>query len=82
MGGSGALLVTEDGPSFHQDVARGELVNSVGAGDSMVAGFLAGWQEKGDWAWALKLGTAAGGATAFSRALATGAEIQRVLHTL
>lgn len=82
MGGSGALLVTEDGPSFHQDVARGELVNSVGAGDSMVAGFLAGWQEKGDWAWALKLGTAAGGATAFSPALATGAEIQRVLHTL
>jgi 1-phosphofructokinase len=63
-------------------VAKGTVVNSVGAGDSMVAGFLAGYLEKGDYAWALKLGTACGGATAFHSGLAVKDEIMAVLETL
>lgn len=82
MAGDGALLVTEDGQILRQAAAKGKVLNSVGAGDSMVAGFLAGWQSTGDYAHALRLGTAAGGATAFSVALATRQEIDRVLETL
>ena len=82
MAGDGALLVTEDGQILRQAAAKGKVLNSVGAGDSMVAGFLAGWQSTGDYTHALRLGTAAGGATAFSVALATRQEIDRVLETL
>lgn len=82
MAGAGALLVTEDGQCIRQAAARGELVNSVGAGDSMVAGFLAGFQRTGDYRAALRLGAAAGGATAFSAALATRSQVEAVLETL
>lgn len=82
MAGAGALLVTEDGRCIRQAAARGELVNSVGAGDSMVAGFLAGFQRTGDYRAALRLGAAAGGATAFSAALATRSQVEAVLETL
>ena len=66
MAGDGALLITETGETHYQEAAKGTVKNSVGAGDSMVAGFLAGYLQKGDFAHALKLGTASGGATAFS----------------
>lgn len=79
MAGDGALLLDEGGNVHRLEAFRGKVKNSVGAGDSMVAGFLAGWLEKGDWAWALRLGSACGSATAFSDALATRAEIDALL---
>lgn len=66
MAGEGALLLTEDGQSFFRAPNRGTVVNSVGAGDSMVAGFLAGWLMTGQMERALELGTACGSATAFT----------------
>ena len=57
--------MAEDGSIYRQGVARGDGQNSVGAGDSMVAGFIAGYLETGDCRYALKLGTACGGATHF-----------------
>ena len=57
----------------------GTPVNTVGAGDSMVAGFIAGWLERGDYGYAHKLGAAAGSATAFSDTLATEEEIHALL---
>lgn len=78
MAGEGALLLDEKGNARFQQACKGTVRNSVGAGDSMVAGFLAG-MEQGDYAYALRLGTAAGGATAFSDTLATGAEIRALL---
>ncbi len=82
MGGDGAVLVTEAGEVYSIGTAKGQVVDTVGAGDSMVAGFLAGWIETQDPVYALKLGTAAGGATAFTEGLATGEEIRAVLATL
>ena len=66
MAGDGALLVPEDGPVLFRAPNRGQVVNSVGAGDSMVAGFLAGWCITGSMERALELGTACGSATAFT----------------
>lgn len=82
MGGAGAMLVTEDGQVLRQKAAAGTLVNSVGAGDSMVAGFLAGYQRTGSFAEALRMGAAAGGATAFSHQLATRPEVEALLDTI
>ena len=82
MAGRGALLLDERGEAHRIGAARGRLVNSVGAGDSMVAGFLAGYLTKGDYAYALRLGTACGGATAFSPGLAEKNTIEEVLGTL
>lgn len=82
MAGDGALLVTETDEVHKLGVAKGTVKNSVGAGDSMVAGFLAGYLENGDYGHALKLGTAAGGATAFSDGLGTKEEIMRLYGTL
>ena len=70
MAGDGALLCTAEGAVYRAPAAKGTVVNSVGAGDSMVGGFLAGWEKTGDFAEALALGTAAGGATAFSVGIA------------
>lgn len=81
MAGDGALLLDENGKTHICGVCKGTLKNSVGAGDSMVAGFIAGSQE-GDYEYALKLGTAAGGATAFSDGLAQRDEIYRLLEQL
>lgn len=82
MAGDGSILVTEDGEVHQMGVAKGMVKNSVGAGDSMVAGFVAGYIQKGDYVYALKLGTAAGGATAFSDDLATREKIQETLKSL
>ena len=82
MAGDGALLLDEHGVTHRMGVPKGKVLNSVGAGDSMVAGFLAGYLQKGDYDWALKLGTAAGSATAFSLGLATREKIDELLATL
>ena len=81
MGGAGAILVTADG-CYKRGTAKGKVVNTVGAGDSMVAGFLYGYLESGNYEYALKTGTAAGGATAFTVGIATKAEIEAVLNGL
>lgn len=82
MAGDGALLVTKDGQVHKMGVAKGTVRNSVGAGDSMVAGFLAGYLENGDYSHALRLGTAAGGATAFSDGLGTREKIMELYEAL
>ena len=82
MGGKGAVLVDENGKEYYMPAISGKVVNTVGAGDSMVAGFLAGYTQKEDYAYALKLGTAAGGATAFGEGLATRDEIFRLMSQM
>lgn len=82
MAGDGAVLCAEDGKVYFQAAAKGRVINSVGAGDSMVAGFIAGFTEKRDYAYALKLGTAAGAATAFSEELAAKEDIEEILTGL
>lgn len=81
MAGDGAVLLDENGQTHVCGVCRGRVKNSVGAGDSMVAGFIAGC-EKGDYEYALKLGTASGGATAFSEGLAEKEKIFELLDQL
>ena len=81
MAGDGALLLDSDGKIHKCGVCKGTVRNSVGAGDSMLAGFIAGIMN-GDNEYALKLGTAAGGATAFSDGLAERADIERLLAQL
>ncbi len=79
-GSKGAVLVTEDDEVLTADAIRCDAVNTVGAGDSMVAGFLAGYIKTKDYSHALKLGIAAGAATAASPGLATGEEIERIME--
>lgn len=81
MAGDGSLLLDERGGCHRLGVPKGTVRNSVGAGDSMVAGFLAGWLETGDYAYAQRLGAAAGSATAFSEGLATKEQVMALLHT-
>ena len=81
MAGDGAILIDESGNTHRCGVCKGEVRNSVGAGDSMVAGFIAGSLE-GDYEYALRLGTAAGGATAFSDGLASREKIDELLRQL
>ena len=66
MAGDGAILITEDGEIHKGLPPKGEVVNSVGAGDSMVAGFLTGYLNTGDYEKAFKLGIATGSATCIS----------------
>lgn len=85
LAGDGAILVDERGGVHRCGACKGAVKNSVGAGDSMVAGFLAGiFSGSGDenYEYALKLGTAAGGATAFSDELAKKDEILKLLEQL
>ena len=82
MAGDGAMLITEDGERFRVGVPKGTVKNSVGAGDSMVAGFVAGYMKTKDYRTALNMGTAAGSATAFSDDLATGDFINSIYETL
>ena len=82
MGGSGALLLDEDGKTHFMDACSGEVINTVGAGDSMVAGFIAGYEKTGDYAYALKLGSASGSATAFSEGLADKKKIEEILKII
>jgi len=82
MGAAGAILLTEDGEFMSAPTVTGSPVSSVGAGDSMVAGFLAGWIRHGDYKEALLLGTAAGAATAFCEGMAGKEEILGIYGTL
>lgn len=81
-GRDGALLVTENNMIFTRDTILGKVENTVGAGDSMIAGFLAGWLERKDYEYALLLGSAAGIATSFSKKIATKTEIYNILEKL
>lgn len=80
MAGNGSVLLDENGKTHVCGVCKGQVKNSVGAGDSMVAGFIAGCEK--DYEYALKLGTASGGATAFSEGLAENKEIFELLGQL
>lgn len=82
MAGDGAVLVAEDGAVYKSEAPRGKVVNSVGAGDSMVAGFLYGYLTSGDYKTAFKTGISCGSASAFSENLATKKEVEAILHTL
>lgn len=81
MAGEGAVLAAENGEIFMSEAPKGKVVNSVGAGDSMVAGFIAGWCEKHDYAHAFKMGLSSGSASAFSELLATKPEIIKVYNS-
>ena len=81
MAGKGAVLLAEDGSVYAAEAPKGTLKNGVGAGDSMVAGFLAGYGESGDYEHAFRMGLAAGSASAFSEQLATKDEIKKVYET-
>lgn len=67
MAGDGAVLVTEDGQEFRAEAPKGKLVNSVGAGDSMVAGFIYGYLNGGSYADAFRYGVCTGSASAFPK---------------
>ena len=76
-GAKGSVMVTEDDQVIVEDPIPGKAVNTVGAGDSMVAGFITGYIHKHDYQYALKLGAAAGSATACSPGLGTKEEVER-----
>ena len=80
MAGEGAVLIAEDGQVFDAPAPKGKLINGVGAGDSMVAGFVAGWIEKQDYEYAFHMGVASGSASAFLENHATKEEIINVYY--
>lgn len=82
MAGDGAMLITEAGEVLRIGVPKGKVVNSVGAGDSMVAGFTASYLKDHDYMEALKRGTATGSATAFSEGLATADKVEELYRQL
>ena len=83
MAGDGAILLTAEGKSYKSPAPKGKLVNSVGAGDSMVAGFITGYTESnGDFEQAFYMGVATGSASAFSENLATRTEVEALLKTI
>lgn len=79
MAGEGGVLVAADGQVYQSPAAKGAVVNSVGAGDSCVAGFLAGLMETGSYQTAFRMGLAAGSASAFSDHLATLPEVEDLM---
>ena len=82
LGRKGAILVDENGNSHECGSLKQPVINTVGAGDSMVAGFIAGYLKTGDYGYALKLGSACGNATSFLPGLATKAKIDEVFAQL
>ena len=82
MAGEGAVLIAANGEVYDTPAPKGTLVNGVGAGDSMVAGFMAGYMERHDYGHAFRMGVAAGSASAFSENLATKQEIEAVYSKL
>ena len=81
MAGDGAMLIDENGEIHRCGVCNGKVKNSVGAGDSMVAGFVAGYSKTHDYKYALKLGSACGNATAFCPGLADKDTIDKMLES-
>ena len=82
MAGEGAVLIDENGEEYMSEAPKGKVVNAVGAGDSMVAGFVAGYLEKKNYEYAFRKGLAAGSASAFSEQLATKEEVEALLRKL
>lgn len=82
MAGDGALLLDGNGDVHIMDAPVGQVVNSVGAGDAMLAGFLAGDPEKNGYDYALKLGIASGSARAFSEFLPKSEQIMAIFNKL
>ena len=82
LGGDGALLFAEDGKIYRCGILKEKVLNTVGCGDSMVAGFIAGFEKNHDYSYALKLGSACGNATAFSSGLAKREKIYELLANL
>ena len=82
MAGDGAVMVAEDGSEFRTEAPKGKVVNSVGAGDSMVAGFLYGYITSGDYKTAFKYGVSTGSASAFSENLAVKEDVEAIRATL
>ena len=80
MAGEGAVLIDENGTVHMSEAPQGKVINAVGAGDSMVAGFLAGWMLKSDYEYAFRMGLATGSASAFSEKLATREEVEAVYN--
>ncbi len=79
LAGEGAVLLTTDGQIFTAEAPKGEVRNTVGAGDAMLAGFMTGWLEKGDYEYAFQIAVATGSASAFSKGFATKEEIYSLL---
>lgn len=83
MAGEGAVLVAENGDVIESPSPKGTVVNSVGAGDSMVAGFIAGYLESdGNYEQAFRMGVCAGSASAFSLGLAERDQVEELLATI
>lgn len=82
MAGEGAVFVSEEGDIYESNAPKGTVVNSVGAGDSMVAGFLAGVIEKKDYRYAFEMGICSGSASAFSDHLAKREEVESLINEL
>ena len=82
MAGDGAFFICENGKVYFSEAPKGVVKNSVGAGDSMVAGFIAGYEKTKDYIQAFKMGVATGSASAFSHDLATQEEVDELLKTV
>lgn len=79
LGGEGAMLIDENGEKHKAGVLKEKVINTVGSGDSMVAGFIAGYEKEKSYPYALKLGSVCGNATAFLPGLATKEKINELL---
>lgn len=82
LGGDGAILLNKEGKVYYSKAPKGKVINTVGAGDSMVAGFLAGYKKTKDYEQAFKMGIATGSASAFSMDLATAKEVENLLKDI
>ena len=82
LAGNGAVLSSSDGQNLETDAPKGKVLDSVGAGDSMVAGFLYGWLESGDYEHAFKMGIASGSASAFSKGFAKKDYVMKIYKGL
>ena len=82
LGGEGAILVTTEEKEYYSKAPKGKVLNTVGAGDSMVAGFIAGYEQSGDFEQAFKMGIATGSASSFSMNLATAEEVANLLKEI
>lgn len=82
LGGEGAILVTTEEKEYYSKAPKGKVLNTVGAGDSMVAGFIAGYEQSGDFEQAFKMGIATGSASSFSMNLATAGEVANLLKEI
>ena len=82
MAGAGAVMIDENGETYDSPAPEGQVIGSVGAGDSMVAGFLAGYLKTGSFREAFLFGVAAGSASAYSSQLATKAEVEQLMRQI